>query len=157
MFTFIDENGYKVVLRFDQGPFEIEPRHVLALVQHQGKWLCAVHRVRGVEFPGGKQEEGETLLQAAAREVYEETQVHIKDVEWFAYYVVHTETPFCKAVFTAKVEDIEAFVGEYETTGRLWLTTDELLHHPNLSFYMRDAGMKKMLQEVNRDEERWND
>ncbi|WP_107943030.1 NUDIX domain-containing protein [Metasolibacillus sp. FSL H7-0170] len=148
MFTFTDENGFKVVLRFDHGPFEVEPRHVLVLVQHKGKWLCAVHKERGVEFPGGKQEAGETLLQAAIREVYEETQVQIKDVEWFAYYVVHTKTPFCKAVFTANVAHIEEFVGEYETTGRLWLTADELLTHPHLSFYMRDAGMKKMLQEV---------
>lgn len=157
MFTFTDENGFHVVLRFDRGPFEVVPRHVLILVQHRGKWLCAVHKNRGVEFPGGKQEEGETLEQAAIREVYEETQVRVKNVEWFAYYIVHTETPFCKAVYIAQVEEIDHFVGEFETTARLWLTEEELLQHPNLSFYMRDEGMKKMLQEVKHYEEKWND
>lgn len=152
MISFIDENGYNVVLRFDAGPFEVEPRHVLAVVRHKGKWLCAVHKHRGVEFPGGKQEADESLMEAAIREVYEETQVRICDVKWLAYYVVHMEQPFCKAVYIAQVEAIEPFVGEYETTSRLWLTTEELMTHPNLSFYMRDEGMKRIVQEANRHE-----
>ncbi len=155
MFTFIDENGLQVVLRFDEGPFEVEPRHVLALVKYEDKWLCTEHYKRGIEFPGGKQEEGETLMEAAIREVYEETQVKVKDARWFAYYVVYDEIPFCKAVFTASVDQIEEFVGEYETLARYWLTEEELLSHPNLSFYMRDDGMKKMLQEVKTHERRW--
>ncbi|KGR87750.1 NUDIX domain-containing protein [Lysinibacillus odysseyi] len=155
MFTFIDENGLQVVLRFDEGPFEVEPRHVLALVKYEDKWLCTEHYTRGIEFPGGKQEEGETLMEAAIREVYEETQVKVKDARWFAYYVVYDEIPFCKAVFTASVDQIEEFVGEYETLARYWLTEEELLSHPNLSFYMRDDGMKKMLQEVKTHERRW--
>ena len=36
MFTFIDENGLNVDLRFDEGPFEVEPKHVLVLVWHEG-------------------------------------------------------------------------------------------------------------------------
>lgn len=148
MFTFTDENGYTVDLRFDKGPFEIEPRHVLVLVQNEGKWLCAVHERRGVEFPGGKMEAGESLIEAAIREVYEETQVRVQNPKWFAYYVVHTEVPFCKAVFSAKVEVIEPFTGDFETVERMWLTEEELFQHPNLSFYMRDAGMKKMLEEM---------
>ncbi|MEK4627559.1 MAG: NUDIX domain-containing protein [Solibacillus sp.] len=148
MFTFIDENGLNVDLRFDEGPFEIEPKHVLVLVQYKGKWLCTIHHRRGVEFPGGKQEVGETLVEAAIREVYEEATIIINDVKWFAYYIVHDEIPFCKAVFTAKVKEIQDFEGDHETEGRVWLTEEELWQQPNLSFYMRDAGMKKMLQEV---------
>ncbi len=155
MFTFIDENGLRVVLRFDKGPFEVEPRHVLALVKFEDRWLCTEHFKRGIEFPGGKQEEGETLAEALVREVYEETHVRVKDIRWFAHYVVHDKIPFCKAVFTAAVDKIEDFVGEYETVARHWLTEEELLAHPNLSFYMRDDGMKKMLQEVKRHERQW--
>ena len=79
----------------------------------------------------------------------------VKDAEWFAYYVVHDKIPFCKAVFTASVEEIEEFVGEFETVARHWLTEEELLAHPNLSFYMRDEGMKKMLQEVKTYARQW--
>lgn len=154
MFSFIDENGLKVDLSFGKGPFPVEPRHVLVLVKHEGKWLCAIHHSRGVEFPGGKQEEGESLEQAAIREVYEETSVHIANVQWFAYYVVYDKVPFCKAVFTAEVTQIDPFAGEDETLGVLWLTDEELINHPNLSFHMRDAGMKKILQEVTRLENR---
>ncbi|MBM7606775.1 8-oxo-dGTP diphosphatase [Lysinibacillus composti] len=155
MFQFIDENGHKVVLRFDQGPFEIEPKHVLTFVNYHDKWLCTIHKKRGVEFPGGKVEPGETLKQAAIREVYEETAVHITDLKWFAYYIVYDESPFCKAVFTGKVEKIDEFIEEHETLGMTWLTTEELENHPNLSFYMRDEGMKKMLQEVKNLERKW--
>lgn len=155
MFTFIDENNLKVDLRFDEGPFEVEPKHVLVIVQYEGKYLCAVHERRGVEFPGGKMEEGETLVQAAVREVMEETQVEVSDVKWFAYYIVHDTVPFCKAVFVAKVNKIWPFSGDFETVERLWLSEKELVQHPNLSFYMKDDGMRKMLEEVKHFDYAW--
>ncbi|SOC03489.1 8-oxo-dGTP diphosphatase [Ureibacillus xyleni] len=155
MFSFIDENGCRVDLRFDAGPYEITPKHVLVLVQYDGKWLCTINKKRGVEFPGGKVESGETLIQAAIREVYEETAVHITDIKWFAYYVVHDKVPFGKVVFTGKVQSIDEFIEEHETLGMTWLTTEELWNHPNLSFYMKDEGMKKMLQEVKNHERQW--
>lgn len=155
IFTFIDKNGYKVVLKFDNTAFELEPRHVLILVQQNEKWLCTVNKERGIEFPGGKVEQGETLCEAAIREVYEETKVVICDVQPFAHYIVYDEKPFCKVVFTAKVKSSELFVSEYETIDRMWLSEEELLHHPNLSFYMQDEGMKKMLQEVKYIERQW--
>lgn len=156
MFTYTDENEYKVELRFDEGPFEIEPKHVLVLVMYEGKWLCTIHKKRGIEFPGGKVEAGETLQEAAVREVYEETAVHITDLKWFAHYVVYEDIPFCKAVFTGRVERIDVFIEEIETLGMTWLTTEELMNQPNnLSFFMRDEGMKKILQEVKHHERKW--
>lgn len=155
LFTFLDENNLRVDLRFDEGPFDIEPRHVLVIVQREGKYLCAVHERRGVEFPGGKMEEGETLVEAAVREVMEETQVAVEAVRWFAYYIVHDEVPFCKAVFIAKVKDELPFSGDFETVERLWLSEEELATHTNLSFYMKDDGMKKMLEEVKHIDYAW--
>ena len=155
MFTFFDENGCKCELSFREGPFEIEPKHVLVFVFHEGKWLCTINKKRGVEFPGGKVEPGETLEEAAIREVYEETAVQISDLKWFAYYVVHDTTTFCKAVFTGRVDRIDEFVEEHETLGMTWLTCEQLENHSNLSFYMKDEGMKKMLQEVKHHERQW--
>lgn len=155
MFSFYDINGCKVNLYVEDSPFPIEPKHVLVFVQHNGKWLCTINKKRGVEFPGGKVESGETLEEAAIREVMEETAVHITNLEKFAHYVVFDETPFCKVVFTANVDRIDAFEGKFETSGVLWLTTEQLQSHPNLSFYMKDDGMKKMLQEVRRFEGKW--
>ncbi|MDN4493750.1 NUDIX domain-containing protein [Ureibacillus aquaedulcis] len=155
MFTFTDENGYKCELSFNRQSFEIEPRHVLVLVLYKGKWLCTINKKRGIEFPGGKVEPGETVEEAAIREVYEETAVEISDLKWFAQYVVHDAPPFCKAVFTGRVERIDEFSEEHETSGMTWLTMEELQNHPSLSFYMKDEGMKKMLQEVKYHERQW--
>ncbi|MED3662554.1 NUDIX domain-containing protein [Ureibacillus sp. FSL K6-8385] len=155
MFTFYDLNNNKVELSFDGPPFPMEPKHVLVLVQKDGKWLCAINENRGVEFPGGKVEPGESLEDAAKREVYEETFVHITDLKMFAYYIVYDQSPFCKVVFTAKAEKMEPFRKRFESEGRLFLTTEELMSHPHTSFYMRDEGMKRMLQEVRRFEGKW--
>lgn len=155
MFTFYDLNNNKVELSFEGPPFPLEPKHVLVLVQKDGKWLCTINQKRGVEFPGGKVELGETIEQATKREVYEETLVHITDLKLFAHYTVYEKIPFCKAVFVAKVARIEPFVQQYETVGRLFLTTEEVLQHPYASFYMKDEGMKKILQEVKQLEKEW--
>lgn len=156
MFTFIDENGLKVVLSFENKDYLVQPKHVLVFVQKDKKWLCTLNKKRGVEFPGGKVEEGETLEEAAKREVYEETKVHITKLNFFAHYTVYAKEPFCKVVYTAKVQDIDDFNATHETEGRVWLTTEELQNHPHLSFYMKDDGMKKMLQEVSIRESEWD-
>ncbi len=44
------------------------------IARHENKWVFCKHRERDtLEVPGGHREEGETLLQAAERELYEET------------------------------------------------------------------------------------
>ncbi|NLY78561.1 MAG: NUDIX domain-containing protein [Lysinibacillus sp.] len=156
MFTFYDLHRNKVELTFGGPPFPIEPKHVLVLVQKEGKWLCAINDKRGIEFPGGKVERDETLMEAAKREVYEETRVHITDLKILGHYIVYDEHPFCKVVFTARIERLDPFLQEHETSGRVFLSTDELMKHPQLSFYMKDEGMKMILQEVKHHEREWH-
>ncbi len=49
-------------------------RYVVVLARHQGRWLLCQHRERTTwETPGGHIEAGETPLQAAHRELREET------------------------------------------------------------------------------------
>jgi len=148
VFCFIDLNGYQVNLSFKRDALMVEPRHVLVLLKHEGKWLCTIHKQRGVEFPGGKAEIGETLEQAAIREVYEETGVIVKDLEWFAEYVVHDDMTFCKAVFLATFSRQDVIPFDLETSGMLWLTEEEWLACPELSFHMRDGCMHRILEEV---------
>lgn len=155
MFSFQDLNGFQVDLSFTRGEFAVEPKHVLVFLKHEDKWLCTIHKRRGVEFPGGKLEPGETLEEAAVREVFEETGVRVKNLQWFAEYAVHDEMSFCKTVFTAQFAGQEDISFDLETSGMTWLTDDELVEHPNLSFYMKDEGMKKMLEEVKRYVNRW--
>lgn len=155
MFSYTDLNGYGVDLSFKKDAFHFTPTHVLVLAKQQGRWLLTKHPERGYEFPGGKQEAGETLIDAAKREVYEETGARIDDVTWLATYVVQDEKPFGKAVYIANVASVDLHHPLHETEGAVWMTDDELLHCETLSFHMRDAGMKKILEKVSELEDKW--
>ncbi|MBQ0138297.1 MAG: NUDIX domain-containing protein [Kurthia sp.] len=149
MFTYTDLNGCGVELSFKQGVVPVKPTHVLMLAKYEGKWILTDHPMRGIEFPGGKLEQGETLEQAAIREAYEETGAIIKAVEWLAtYYVQHQQQPFAKAVFIATADSVEPNFVHHETNGLVLMSDDELFASDNLSFYMKDLGMKKMLEKV---------
>jgi len=157
MFSFIDQHGVKVTLSFNKNAFLIPTTHVLVLANIQEKWLLTKHPKRGLEFPGGKVEPNETLEQAAKRETLEETGAQIAHLEWFAEYMVHDEKPFCKVVFRACLDSVETNFEQFETEGPVWVTLKEFFNSTNLSFHMKDDGMKKMLEQVMIDEKRRND
>lgn len=139
--TFEDLNGTRVELTFGENRLGIPARHVLVVLKSKEKWLLTKHSIRGIEFPGGKAEDGETIEEAAIRETIEETGVTITNLVKFAEYVVQSEHPFCKAVFTAEIAHIEENPLLLETDGARWLTNSELDKCDDLSFYMKDAGM----------------
>lgn len=141
MLKFTDIKGGRVELTFGENRFGMPARHVLVVLKHNGKWLLTHHSIRGIEFPGGKAEEGESIEEAAVREVAEETGVMIVNLTQFAEYVVQSDMTFCKAVFTGEVVHIEDDPQLHETKGAVWMTNEELDACKNLSFYMKDEGM----------------
>lgn len=149
MIKYKDLNGLDVHLSFKKNQFNIEKNHVLIVLQHKGKWLLTKHPKRGVEFPGGKREPGETIEEAAIRETMEETGVTISNVREIATYVVYDRQPFCKAVYTGTVTSIDENHERHETEGALWLTDDELNRCDYLSFHMKDEGSKKIREWMN--------
>ncbi len=156
MFSYTDLNGHGVDLSFKKDAFSFDPTHVLVLAKFEGRWLLTKHPQRGYEFPGGKQEAGETLIEAAIREVYEETGAHINDVMWLATYVVQQKAPFGKAVYIANVTSLDMNYKKHETEGAVLMTDEELLGCEQLSFHMRDGGMKKILEKVSELEDKWH-
>ena len=142
--SFKDLQGAHVELTFGKNRLGMEARHVLVVLKHEGKWLLTRHIVRGIEFPGGKAEEGETVEEAAIRETIEETGVTIKNLTRFAEYVVSSDVPFCKAVFTANISSIDENPQLFETYGAIWLTNEELTACEELSFHMKDEGMQEI-------------
>ncbi|WP_144513999.1 NUDIX domain-containing protein [Bacillus sp. FJAT-22090] len=156
MISFQDLNGIRVELSFERGAFPIRAMHVLILAKHENKWLLTKHPKRGLEFPGGKVEDNETIEEAAIRETLEETNVEIHHVEWFAEYMVLDIEPFSKVVFVAKVREINENKVNYETEGAVWLTTEELVNSENLSFHMKDAGMQAIIGKADVYEGKWN-
>lgn len=150
---YTDLNGYLCQLSFEENSFSIESRHVLVICRFKGQWLLTRHNERGLEFPGGKVEAGESLQEAAIREVYEETGAHLKDLEWFAEYVVFSEIPFCKTVFTGRIEKVDR-VPLLETQGIVLSGNLEL--DDSYSFLMKDEGMKIIIEKV-KQLGKWND
>jgi len=141
-------NGFKVDLSFEQDIFELDINHVLVVLKHEENWLLTKHKERGVEFPGGKVEKFETLVEAAKRETLEETGVLINDLVQVAEYVVYGDIPFCKAVFTGTVAKIHSNYSLHETEGVVWMNDDELDSFQELSFHMRDEGMTAIRKRV---------
>jgi 8-oxo-dGTP diphosphatase len=142
---YVDLNGNRCELSFKPGTFPLESRHVLVICKFKGSWVLTSHQIRGIEFPGGKVEPGESLVQAAYREVYEETGAVIGKLQWFAEYVVFSEKPFCKTVFIADAERLEK-IKEMETDGIILL--EQLTVDDSFSFLMRDAGMQEIVKKV---------
>lgn len=148
MLTYNDVNGGRVELTFGDNNLGMEARHVLVVLKYSGKWLLTRHSIRGIEFPGGKAEVGESIEEAAIRETIEETGVTITDLIKVAEYVVHSDSTFCKAVFTGKVKQIDDHPTLHETEGAMWLTSDELNRCEDLSFHMKGTGMEIIRKRV---------
>lgn len=138
-----DLNGYECMLSFERGKSSIESRHVIVLTQYKGKWLLTDHPVRGLEFPGGKREPGETLEEAAIRETHEETGGVLSRLKWLAEYEVLTEQPFVKTAFLATAERLEE-VSPAETKG--YVLMKRLSLDDRFSFLMKDDGMKELIR-----------
>lgn len=148
MMQFQDVGGTKVTLSFEENAFTKPAEHVLVIVHKNHHFLLTEHKDRGFEFPGGKVEHGESLEQAAIREVFEETGVRISEPQFYAEYCVEAETPFVKRVFLAACEQEVPFQAAHETKGRVWRTIREIERQPHKSFYMLDAGMDAIIDKL---------
>ena len=89
--------------------------HVLAIPKFNRKYLFTRHKVRGVEFPGGKVEAEETPEEAVQRELFEETGASVEELKFIGTYTVHAKKLFNKAVFYVEVRDL-SFRCEYMET-----------------------------------------
>jgi 8-oxo-dGTP diphosphatase len=149
--TFLDIVGNKVVLSFEERSFPEEAKHVLVITQFGEDWLLTNHKKRGLEFPGGKMEQGETLEEAARREVYEETgAVLSKLIRLGEYRVEDPNETFVKAVFWGIVNHMENKPDYLETKGPSVIKGDILnLRFGNeYSFIMKDEVIAECLNKI---------
>jgi 8-oxo-dGTP diphosphatase len=139
--NFIDRLGNKVELSFSSNAFGQEAKHVLVICKYLDDWLLTMHSVRGLEFPGGKVEPGESLKEAAIREVYEETGGTLEDLTQIAEYRVADEkNTFVKAVFWGKIKSVHKMNSYFETKGPVLIKGDllDLRFGEEFSFIMKD-------------------
>ncbi|MFC3418465.1 NUDIX domain-containing protein [Salinicoccus hispanicus] len=143
MLEFKDHKNRTVTLELgSDGPLD----HVLGICRMDGKYLLTDHRLRGIEFPGGKIEAGESAEEALRREVFEETGASLAEVAYIGAYTVHDAKPFVKGVFFAEVKDL-FFICEYsETHGPVTFNTLEEIPEDQRSFLLDDACIDYLYQ-----------
>lgn len=158
MFTYTDQAGQRVDLFWEEDRAGMAPSHAIVAALDGSRWLMTVHPDRGLEWPGGKAEPGETIEQAAIREVYEETGVNAGNLRFVADYIVHADQPFCKRVFAADILSADESFQLHETEGTAFVDeSDWSANVALLSRHMSDEGMNLIRKKVLTDERRRND
>lgn len=151
MNEFIDKNGNRVELSFSENAFQEEVKHVLVICEYGDGWLLTKHKERGLEFPGGKMERGETLEDAAHREVYEETGAILGNLKRIGEYkVTDPKGPFVKAIFWGMVIKVDQTNTYFETNGPTLIKGDilKLRFGDEYSFIMKDKVVEDCIKYI---------
>ena len=151
METFNDEKGGTVKFSFLNDAFSRQADHVLVICRLYDQWLLTKHKVRGWEFPGGKREPGETIEEAAFREVDEETGAKLNTLHFIGEYeVTNKESSFVKAIYYAEVETLSTKETYLETDGPILIGGDllSLRFQDSYSFIMKDRVVEIALDKI---------
>ena len=141
--TFKDFYNNTVQLSFSDHPFSETPKHVWCLCKFKDQWLLTEHPRRGIEFPGGKVEEGETKESALIREIREELDIDIQITKEFI--TVDHEYPDFKLTmhsFLCTSDSRELDLKEH--VAFQWLSKKDLI---NLDWAAADVPIVKQLIE----------
>jgi 8-oxo-dGTP diphosphatase len=85
-------------------------KYAVIVARHSGKWIFVKHKERATwEIPGGHREEGENILDAASRELNEETGAKdFSTIPVCIYSVSNGEVETFGQLFYATVESIDS-------------------------------------------------
>ncbi|GGM36947.1 putative 8-oxo-dGTP diphosphatase YtkD [Paraliobacillus quinghaiensis] len=151
MKKFYDYYHNEVKLSFEDHPFKKDPKHVWVICRWQEQWLLTKHKERGIEFPGGKVEPGETAAQAAIREVSEETGGEVRSLTYIGqYYVKGKSEDVVKNIYFAVIDELAVQPSYFETEGPVLLKElpEKLRTNPTFSFMMKDQVLPYSLERV---------
>lgn len=146
MKTFKDYKGREVTLKYE---YVDQTEHVLILPKFNDQFLLTNHKERGLEFPGGKVEQGESLVEAAQRELYEETGGLVVNLHFVGTYTVHDgEDTFSKAAFCCNIERLDGLQDYNETLGPKLVQQIENINDDEKSELLKDECIIHLYNEV---------
>lgn len=95
-------------------------KYVVLFARYQGRWVFCRHKERSTwEMPGGHIDPGETPLEAAKRELYEEAGIRDADVEpLFDYWAYDGSDSAWGQVFLAEAHSLQDIPGDFEMAER---------------------------------------
>lgn len=151
MYKFIDYYKNEVTLSFENHPFSKQPKHVWVICKYGDEWLLTKHKERGLEFPGGKVEAGETAEQGAIREIQEETGGAINSIHYIGqYYVAGKKEHVIKNVYFAKIKKLLQQPTYFETEGPVLLKEipKNIKFNKSFSFIMKDDVLSRSMDHI---------
>ena len=111
---------------------------VACLVHAQGKFLVVEETINNKALwnqPAGHLEADETLVQAARRELWEETGIHATPQHFLRLHqwIATDKTPFLRFLFVIELSEMCATEPHDSDIDRcLWVTAEEILNAKNL-------------------------
>ncbi|MGP4078367.1 RNA deprotection pyrophosphohydrolase [Pseudalkalibacillus sp. R45] len=150
-FTFQDYYKNTVELSFTNHPYSLTPKHVWVICRFKGQWLLTEHPRRGIEFPGGKVENGESAEKAAVREVFEETGATVDALKYLGQYRVKGKGgTIIKNIYFASIDKIKLKAHYFETNGPILMKQlpDSLKDNDKYSFMMKDEVLERSMEYI---------
>lgn len=128
----------------------ITPTSAYAIIEVQGKFLIGYNSYREQwEFPAGKIESGETAMEAARRELYEETHQIVDELKFCGLFKIYDKTKDeyrFRAVYKGEADLLTEFVPweKDEMRGiRLWDFGDQSIYVDQIDTKMVEMLMRK--------------
>ncbi|HLR19936.1 MAG TPA: nucleoside triphosphatase YtkD [Staphylococcus sp.] len=147
---FKDRENDDVFLSYKSDGDKADGDHVLVIPTYQNQLLFTNHKVRGIEFPGGKKEVGESSEAAAERELFEETGATVEQRHYIAQYRVERKSgsSFTKDVFMVVVKNVVQQNDYLETDGPTFYSSVADIPEKRISYLLQDAAILRCLERV---------